>query len=82
MDEDSECEKKTEENVKKRCQQSGREGWKEERGRYEKMYNPCVLSLAVTAVKFSSTAELLCCFDLMNIHDRAEREGGCFMAAF
>lgn len=43
------------------------------------MYHPCVLSLAVTTGKFSSTAELLHCFDLMNIHDQAEREGGSLL---
>lgn len=42
-------------------------------GRERNMHNPCVLSLAVTPGKFSSTAELLCCFDLMNIHYRAGR---------
>lgn len=54
--------------------EGGRE--REKRERYYSIYNPCVLSLAVTPGKFSSTAELLCCFDLMNIHDQAEGERG------
>lgn len=56
-----------------------RKRWKDEKGRkeiLEHIYNPCVSSLAGTPGKFSHTAELLCCSDLMNIHEHAEREGG------